>query len=237
MLDSWESLFNSILDENCPWREKHVKRAVQAPWITSSVLKQLHLRDNCLKTARHSKNADDWSNYRAERNKAVAMIRSAKRKFFCNAFEENKGNSRGIWKTIRTLTGSGENRRDINSINIGEAVIDDKKLMAQHLDAHFSSIADRLRSTLPQVPSDPSKLQDFVRSRKSPHASYVIPSIVARLINFSFSSGSFPSRWKTALLCTRMVTHVMFRIFDQYLCYLSFLKLSRDMCMTPYTVI
>ena len=143
--------------------------------------------------------------------------------------------------------------------------------MAQHLDAHFSSIADSLRSTLTQVPSDPSKLQDFVRSRKSPDTSYVIPSItsaqvltflhklsprkaagndkissqllriaapvVARLINFSFSSGSFPSRWKTALLCTRMVTHVMFRIFDQYLCYLSFLKLSRDMCMTPYTVI
>ncbi|CAH3041032.1 unnamed protein product, partial [Porites lobata] len=104
MLDSWESLFNSVLDENCPWREK-----------------RLHLRDNCLKTARRSNNADDWSNYRAARNKAVAMIGSAKRKFFCNAFEENKGNSRGIWKTIRTLTGSGKNRRDINSINIGEA--------------------------------------------------------------------------------------------------------------------
>ena len=111
------SHFSIVLDENCPW-------------MTSSVLKQLHLRDNCLKTARRSNSADDWSNYRAARNKAVAMIRRAKRKFFCNAFEENKGNSRVIWNTIRTLTGSGKNRRDINSINIGEAVTDDKKLMA-----------------------------------------------------------------------------------------------------------
>ena len=71
------------------------------------------------------------------RNKAVAMIRSAKRKFFCNAFEENKGSSREIWKIIRTLTGPGKNRRGINSINIGGAVIDDKKLMAQHFNAHF----------------------------------------------------------------------------------------------------
>ena len=160
------------------------------------------------------------------------MIRSTKRKFFCNAFKENKGNSRGIWKTIRTLTGSGKNRRSINSVIIEEAVIHDKKLMAQHFNACFSSIADRLRSTLPQIPSDPSKLQDFVRSRKSPDTFYVIPFItsaqvltmlqklsphkaagidkissqllcivapvVARLINFSFSSGSFPSRWKTA---------------------------------------
>ena len=30
MLDSWESLFNSVLDENCPWREKRVKRARKA---------------------------------------------------------------------------------------------------------------------------------------------------------------------------------------------------------------
>ena len=108
--------------------------------------------------------------------------------------------------------------------------------MAQHFNGHFTSIADRLRSTLLLILSDPSKLQDFVRSRKSPDTSYVIPSItsaqvltmlqklsphkaadidkinsqllcivapviapvVARLINFSFSSGSFPSCWKTA---------------------------------------
>ena len=37
--------------------------------------------------------------------------------------------------------------------------------------------------------------------------------------------------------CTGMVPHVTFRIFDHYLCYPSFLKLSRDMCMALYTVI
>ena len=40
-------------------------------------------------------------------------------------------------------------------------------------------MADRLRSTLPQVPSDPSKLQDFVRSRESRDTSYAIPSITS----------------------------------------------------------
>ena len=111
--------------------------------ILKFLLFRKHERDNCLKTARGSNNADDWSNYRVARNKAVAMIRSAKRKFFCSAFKENKGNSREIWKTIRTLTRSGKNRRDINSINIREVVIDDQKLMVRHFNAHFSSIADR----------------------------------------------------------------------------------------------
>ena len=31
MLDSWESIFNSVLDEICPWHEKRMKRAVQDP--------------------------------------------------------------------------------------------------------------------------------------------------------------------------------------------------------------
>ena len=57
MLDSWESLFNSVLDENCPW-------------MTSSVLKQLHLRDNCQKPARCFNNADDWSNYWSGKKKS-----------------------------------------------------------------------------------------------------------------------------------------------------------------------
>ena len=82
MLDSWESILKSVLDENFPWRKRRVKRAVQAPWMTSSVLKQLHLKDYCLKTSRRSNNTDDWSNYRAARNKVVGMIRSAKTKFF-----------------------------------------------------------------------------------------------------------------------------------------------------------
>ena len=78
MLDSWESVCNNVLDENCLWCERRVKGAVQTPWMTSSVL------NNCLKTAWRSNNANDWYNYRAIRNKAVAMIRSAKRKFFYN---------------------------------------------------------------------------------------------------------------------------------------------------------
>ena len=63
---------------------------------------------------------------------------------------------------------------------------------------------------------------------------------VARLINFPFSSGSFfqnVGKQLKFLLCIRMVTHGTFRTFDQHLRYLSFLKLSKDICMTLYTII
>ena len=51
--------------------------------------------------------------------------------------------------------------------------------MAQHFNAHFFNKPERLTSTLPQVPPDLSKLQDFVRSRKRPDTSYVTPSITS----------------------------------------------------------
>ena len=114
--------------------------------ILKFLLFRKHERDNCLKPQGVPIMLMIGLITGAARNKAVTMIRSAKRKFSCNAFEENKGSSafeenkgssREIWKAIRTLTGSGKNRRDINNINIGEAVIDDKKLMAQHFNTHF----------------------------------------------------------------------------------------------------
>ena len=51
-LSSWESLFNSALDSNCPWRVKRVAKAKKSPRLDSSVIKQLRKRDRLLKIAK-----------------------------------------------------------------------------------------------------------------------------------------------------------------------------------------
>ena len=245
--------------------------------MTNFVLKQLHFRDICLKIARRTNEADDWNNYRAAMNKAIATIRSVKKEFFYNALEDNKDNPSEIWKTIKTLTGPGKNRRDINSINIGESVIDDKEQMAQQLNSHFFIITDKLRSTLPLISPNLSKLLSFVKSRKSFDTSYVIPQItsaqvlatlkknnphkavgidkigaqllriaapvvaptVGRLINFSLSSLSFTSRWKTAKVSPLYKSSDPREVLNYrpILSYLSSPKLLRNMCMILYTLI
>ena len=100
---AWEQIFNSVLDSLCPWREKRVKQATQPQWMTKAVIKQLHIRDHLLKVARRSDDMADWANYRSARNKAVAILRSAKREFYNNSFENNKNNARAIWKSIKTV--------------------------------------------------------------------------------------------------------------------------------------
>ena len=60
ILETWEKLFNDAVDTHCPWHEKRVKQPNQAPWMTKGILEQLRLRDTLLKSARKSKNPNDW---------------------------------------------------------------------------------------------------------------------------------------------------------------------------------
>lgn len=55
--------------------------------------------------------------------------------------------------------------------------IKNKKEMAQQFNAYFSSIADKLRTVMPNISPDLSKLGSFINSRKRIETAFVIPSI------------------------------------------------------------
>ena len=82
------------------------------------LLKKLHSRDHLLKVARKSDNSSDWANYREARNKAVSALRSAKREFYKDAFEENRNNPKATWNTIKTLKGSGNMNKGISKLQL-----------------------------------------------------------------------------------------------------------------------
>ena len=60
-------------------------------------------RDQLLHKARKSKASTDWTAFKRARNKCNGKIREAKRKHYCNLMEENKGNPRKFWDTIKTI--------------------------------------------------------------------------------------------------------------------------------------
>ena len=105
------------------------------------------------------------------------MLRSAKREFYNNSFEDNKNNARAIWKTIKTLTGSKRSAQQITSLRVDGRDVDDATQMADQLNLHFSTIADKLRSSLSGIPMDLSKLVSFVESRKDSKECFSVPAI------------------------------------------------------------
>ena len=54
----------------------------------------------------------------------------------------------------------------VNSLSIEDRIIEDTFQMASEFNSPFSSVADKLRSLLPQTNFDMSKLINFVRSKK-----------------------------------------------------------------------
>ena len=101
------------------------------------MIKQLHIRDHLLKVARRSDHMADWANYRSARNKAIAILRSAKCEFYNNSFENNRNNARAIWKSIKTFTGPKRNTPEISRLKIDGHDVDDPLEMANHFPSYF----------------------------------------------------------------------------------------------------
>ena len=65
----------------------------------------------------------------------------------------------------------------VSSLKAGEHLLEDNEQMASEFNSHFTSIADELRSLLPQTNLDISKLNHFVHSRNDAGITFSIPPI------------------------------------------------------------
>ena len=80
------------------------------------------------------------------------MLRSAKRDFYHSVFEDNKNNAGAIWKTIKTLSGSTtKNTLEVSKLKVDDRIVEDKEQMADEFNFHFSTVANRIRVTLPNI--------------------------------------------------------------------------------------
>ena len=100
-------------------------------------------------------------------------MRRAKSQFFKIAFDKNKHNPKGMWKTIKSLI--GVKQQSINHLRIKEKDLRNNEEMTEVFNVHFSTIADKLRKLLPNMLFDTSKLSNFARSQKDESAAFSLP--------------------------------------------------------------
>lgn len=105
ILNALESMLNEVLDQHLPWKNRRVKRQNQPPWMNDEIMELMRERDNLLKTACHTNLLIDWSLYTRGKCKTSNLIKYAKRCFFQETIDKNKGNPKGIWSTFKTLSG------------------------------------------------------------------------------------------------------------------------------------
>ena len=77
---------------------------------------------------------------------------------------------------MKSLIGVNK-QQSINHLRIKEKDLGNNEEMTEAFNVHFSTVADKLRKLLPDVPFDTSKLSNFVRSWKDESAAFSIPPI------------------------------------------------------------
>lgn len=54
--------------------------------------------------ARKSNSPDDWAKYKGTKCYVTNLIKKSKRRYVQESIDENKGNPKGIWKALKSLT-------------------------------------------------------------------------------------------------------------------------------------
>jgi len=128
-------------------RHKHKKD----PWITHGIIKSIRFRDNLLCELRKTKkDRQMYYNYLQEQlkqyNKILKkVIRTAKRMYFTEYFENNQNNMKNTWKKIKEFTNpTGHNKETIESIVINDNHITNPVEIAHQFNNYFSTIGSNL---------------------------------------------------------------------------------------------
>ena len=106
--------FYNISDDSVPnigiadhlpvvFRRKFIKLK-QPDWINDRIINAIKTRDKELKKARKSNDPAVWAKYRRAECFVTNLIRKSKRIYFQECIEKSKGNPKGIWNALKSLT-------------------------------------------------------------------------------------------------------------------------------------
>ena len=136
VVDAWYKVFNDIIDEHLPLKQKRVKRKVQPKWFNTEILKGIKARDKLLVKARKSQAERDWNAFKRAKNTVTQLIRSTKQSYFKDKVTENRNNSRKLWNLIKCLSKDDKGAENgIKELVENEINISDKQSIAEILNS------------------------------------------------------------------------------------------------------
>ena len=147
---SFKSIFISCLDNVAPVRTVRIKQRSEE-WVDSEVLECIKARDKAYHKFKSDKSEENFQIFRKLRNKANSTIVNAKKTFFKSSLENNKNDSKSLWKCLKGLglpSKRGQTSSNIG-LNVDGNIIFDKSIVSEKFNSFYTSVADKLVSKLP----------------------------------------------------------------------------------------
>ena len=149
--ESFKSIFVSVLDNIAPVKSVRIKQRTEG-WIDSTVLECIKARDKAFHNFRKDKSEDNFNHFKNLRNKANSAISVAKKNYFKQSLEENKQDSKSLWKCLKELglpSKTGQSATNIG-LNIEGNICFDKSVVAEKFNSFYVTVAEKLVSKLPR---------------------------------------------------------------------------------------
>ena len=102
--------FINAYDNNCILKKKKRKQIPRKPWITYSLLKCIVKKDKLYKIFCTKRNELIERKFKRYRNKLNAILKRAKKQYYCDLLQKHKNNLSKVWKIINDLIGRNKNK-------------------------------------------------------------------------------------------------------------------------------
>ena len=145
--------FSKIIDYVAPLREIRVKNNTP-DWFDGEIMDKIRNRDKLNRKFKLSKSEEDGLHYRSSRNKVQTLINGKKKSYIQNSLQENKRDSKKLWKTLKNL-GLPSKTKSSSKINLNiNGELNSKPAdIAEHFNNFYSTLADKLVEKLPGAPN------------------------------------------------------------------------------------
>ena len=134
-----------ILDRHAPLTKKRLRES-SPRWVTEELIEAISKRDYLKKIASRTKSDSDWRNFKKQRNYVVNLNNRLKKGHYQRVLDDNKSNSKKLWKTLNNLVPNDKRSNDSPQFITDEEGVEitDKKLMAEKFNSFFISVGSKL---------------------------------------------------------------------------------------------
>lgn len=181
-LDYFIQIFQSILNEHVPVKEKRVKHQNQPDWFNLEISEVIKARNK----AKRSGNMELYKNHR---NKVSTLIFHAKKTFYSNVINKNKNNPKILWKNLKDLSGkSTVHQSNIIQDEKGTPIMDPKDA-AEAFNHYFSNVFKSAPSINNKINNhDFEPIKTFVKNDMINEEEFAIPKITWQFIEKELKS-------------------------------------------------
>jgi hypothetical protein len=147
---SWKSLFTEVINNHAPVRKFRAPKKPKIPWYDEDIESLKKIRDQYHRRATIGNLSEDWDCYRKTKNKVTALVRQRKKEYFTSMLEQNNGDSKSTWNTLKQLLPKCS-AGGITSLEVNGTLITNFKDICNTFNSFFVDTSERLAKAIRHV--------------------------------------------------------------------------------------